>query len=509
MAESPYEAADGTNSDMSDKPKVAAQEGGSSGRTGHKSSAFRNFFKRSSSNQEGATPRSGAVSARAAAADSTHQASVSGEEEFDDHMAGSVYARSDICKFCNFPRGSSVCCPVTRRHHGTDEEMTPGRDHSRSASGGLNLISRIRRKLPLSPGRRVSPQNGDDGDVNTPQNGDLAPLALTAQPGPYDDAEYAVSGAREAPLQRDHTMSPLQPHGAAAEQNLDAYGPADSPAEEVQYYCYTDENGETVYYTSEAAGAGNDVTQAPHDASHIEGARSSDTAAGAAQEGQPTASVPEGTYVYQYVDENGETVNCLCTPQADEGAAAAEEGEGAAPADRATPATSAVTHAGSDTGNSSEAEEAATSKKKAPKAFFSAIQNVFRPRRDSRTHEDPQNMGESGGSVPSPSSDANPESGARGENGGATQSCPEANEHDGKVAAFMELLDSGEKKKFLKERKSLIKDLVSAEKKERETIAKGRQDGMAAFTRDKLSAAFAIRKDERVIKTGQKKSEPL
>lgn len=507
--------------------------GTSSGRQTTKLSALRNFFRVSPSNKDAVTPRSGGVSARAGSAD--QQTSVSGEDDYDDHMVGSIYKRTDICKFCNFPRGSSVCCPVTRRHHGTDEEMTPSKQQARShghnsganggggSSGGTGIMAKIRSKLPLTPGRRSNKHGSEeeereDDEGHTPQTGELPPpLTLNANANPYGEGTADDGAAKDTPLIRNHTLGPLNDFegenadGADANANLDAYASGDSALDaaaatsqtDVQYYCYTDENGDTYYYTQELQESVQDATQAPAHASHVEGE--------APEGADGTGDLPEGAYVYQYVNENGETVNCICTPQADGESPAAQSGE-AAEADRATPATSGVAHAGSDTANSSETDDSSANRKKSSSTFFNTIQNIFKPRRgshaDKNQHEDPLSMREAGTPATTPPSGAALDGTANG-HAAATPGCVETHEYDDAVVAFMELLDANEKKKFLKERKSLIKELAASEKKERESIAKNRQDGMSAFTRDKLAASFAIRKDERVIKTGQKRSEPL
>jgi hypothetical protein len=534
MADAPFDTTTSRNDEL-ERPTadVLAGGGSSSGRQTTKMSALRNFFKHSPSNKSGAaTPRSGGTSARrAAAAAGTHHVSVSGEDDFDDHMLGSMYQGTDICKACGFRRGSSVCCPVTRCHHGTDEVMTPGKHrHNRTASGRMNIMAKIREKLPLTPGRRSNHRGCDDGEeAHTPQTGELLSLSLTANAEP--DAECDDAKMKGTPLTHNHTMGPPGGSGEfdgeeggdassasanyARSATLDAYASGDSPAEEVQYYCYTDENGDTYYYTQELRESVQDATQAPQQPSCAED--EGDAATSATSAAAAAYDLPEGSYVYQYVDENGQTVNCLCTPQAgDESPATDHDGIGGeGVADKATPATSATAHAGSDTGNSSEADDEGTSRKKASSSFFAAIQSVFRSRRGSHAHQqqqqqhvDPLNTGASSTSVHTPQSSFGLDSNTN-ELVATMQGCVETNEYDSDVTAFMELLDPNERKKFLKVRKNLIKELFASEKKERESIMKNRQDGMSAFTRDKLAAAFAIRKDERTIKTGHKRGEPL
>ena len=62
----------------------------------------------------------------AAGVQTLHGRKVSGEE-MTDHMDGSVYAPHEICPACGSARSTSVHCPVSQRHHGTDEEVAaPG-----------------------------------------------------------------------------------------------------------------------------------------------------------------------------------------------------------------------------------------------------------------------------------------------------------------------------------------------------------------------------------------------
>lgn len=86
-------------------------------------------------------------------------------EEFEDHMEGSIYAPHDICPRCNYPRMSSVCCPVSQLHHGTDQPFeTPQKKKG--------LFERMRQSLV-----------GSDGSANTgPQP--VAPMHLDADAKP-------------------------------------------------------------------------------------------------------------------------------------------------------------------------------------------------------------------------------------------------------------------------------------------------------------------------------------
>ncbi|KPI86906.1 hypothetical protein ABL78_4040 [Leptomonas seymouri] len=512
MSDAPFDTINSGSSEL-EKPKadILEDSGSSSGRQAKKLSALRNFFKYGSSDNDGITPRSGGASARAK--NGAHRTTASGEEDFDDHMLGSIYERTDICKACGFPRGSSVCCTVTRRHHGTDELMTPGRHHhSRSYSGGMNIMAKLRSKLPLSSGSRLGKNSSDDGEEHRAPHSGEVPLDTYAEPdAAVEEKADIVEGV---PPIRNHTMSPqnLQFDGESNENagaDIGAY-PSDSlpveelQEEEVQYYCYTDENGETYYYTQGLQEPAHGTTQVECDGEEVVAVDADATA----------VELPEGMYFYQYIDENGETVNCVCTPQTggDSPSADQREDEGEGVLDGTTPATSAVAHASSDTVDSSEAGDSSANRKKPTNSLFSAIQSVFKLRSSSRTHtqqhKDPSKTG-----APSMPAQTSPGGAALGEttndHSTTAQGCTEIHQYDADVAAFTELLSASEKKQFLKERKMLIKELTASEKKERESIMKNRQDGLAAFTRDKLAAAFVLRKDERTISSGQKRAEPL
>ncbi|CCW71951.1 unnamed protein product [Phytomonas sp. Hart1] len=67
-------------------------------------------------------------------------------DPLEDHMAGSLYHPTDICTDCGFPRASSVCCQITKRHHGTNEPPPSARcnkDMKRHAS----FLGKIVKKL--------------------------------------------------------------------------------------------------------------------------------------------------------------------------------------------------------------------------------------------------------------------------------------------------------------------------------------------------------------------------
>jgi hypothetical protein len=77
-------------------------------------------------------------------------------EDIDDHMDGSVHQGSDVCPSCGYIRMSSVYCPVSQLHHGTDlPAETPRRKKP-------SLFSRIRDSMS-----GLTPLGGaEDGDPN-------------------------------------------------------------------------------------------------------------------------------------------------------------------------------------------------------------------------------------------------------------------------------------------------------------------------------------------------------
>lgn len=79
------------------------------------------------------------------AAGGRHPRTVS--DDIDDHMEGSVHLGTDVCPSCGYVRMSSVYCPVSQLHHGTDLPLeTPSKKKKAS------LFSRIRDSMSgLSP----------------------------------------------------------------------------------------------------------------------------------------------------------------------------------------------------------------------------------------------------------------------------------------------------------------------------------------------------------------------
>ncbi|KAK7198170.1 hypothetical protein NESM_000773700 [Novymonas esmeraldas] len=485
----------------------------------HKPSAFRRLFQKSSSNQNTVSSHDAAEPGPAGhggggASSSSPGSAREPEQEVDDHMLGSTYARGDICKACGFGRGSSVCCPVTHCHHGNDEPLPSGRphhQHSRSSSGSKSIFTKLRSKLPVSSGRHGNGHTPVNGGGGTPTAEDRLPSALdaeetTAADGHPQEVDATCAGEAGGSVSPESVTEEYE-HGAAA---------ASHEGGEVQYYCYTDENGDTYYYTQELQESVQQHQSASAANMEAEAAVADDANADA----DADAAVPPGSYVCEYVDENGQTVHYLYTPEADASATAAPAaGEAALDATAGVSATSAITVTGSDAAaEDGGGATSALSKRKTPGAFFSAITSAFKSRgggsgRSRDHHVDPAAADGDGGDPASSTGDSSaqlpdPPVTATGTSP-LTVDLTETNAHDKAVTAFMEGLDTAERKRFLKERKSLIKDLASWEKKAREAIMRQRHEGVEVFGREKRSGAFVLRKDERVIKTGQKRGEPL
>ncbi|CAD2214511.1 hypothetical protein ADEAN_000195800 [Angomonas deanei] len=151
-------------------------------------------------------------------------------DDFDNHLENSPFAPSDVCPSCGYPRGSSVVCPVSLRHHGTDEVV---KSHSRTPSGGMRLFHRLKHKSSKS----TTPQEG----VTPRSNDPTTPSAMLPPP---------CTGEGAVVLSANSTPACYEDEPEEGEEEEDGEGP---PEEEraMQYYCYTDENGDTYYYAAE------------------------------------------------------------------------------------------------------------------------------------------------------------------------------------------------------------------------------------------------------------------
>ncbi|KAI5689207.1 hypothetical protein MNV84_07354 [Leishmania braziliensis] len=424
-------------------------------------------------------------------------------------MEGSIYTSTQICMACGFPRGSSVSCPVTQRHHGTDELITSGRprtNHHRVVP--KNIFKRMQVKLPVlvihTPGKLIRVRNKH----NTQTVREVHPLA----PG-EEGATADRTGGRSCevdPSRAGGVGDPVSPKsrvadrksGDSAQQHsgIDMGETGDTVNEnasqeggEVQYYCYTDENGDTYWCTQELPDS---MQPSQSDAS----AEVGDTSAqgctayyeALARQYEADGSVPEGSCICEYVDKDGQTVYYLYTPEVNntQDNAAATPPQAPDTNDDSTASALAIAVAESKVVSAKESDPTTSSTRKPPHAFLSAITKAFKPRRSSRTRDRNNDLAaQCGGDVDSDFFTADWYAEPPAPLGTVTSESPitsgpsEVSTYDNDVEEFMELLDDGEKKKFLKERKRLIKELAASEKKERESIMKQRSDGVEALRR--------------------------
>lgn len=508
MSEAPFATRDSLTRERENTAAGDETQNGEAGsQQQHKTNAFLKIFHKSPAPRT-TTPR--ADVSGGADGSGTPGAGRSEEQEMEDHMSGSAYTATELCPACGFPRGSSVCCPVTRRHHGTNELMDSGRhQHSRSASGSKGLFAKMLSKFPVSPGRhseRPTPVNDDGGSPSTENH---MPSGRDDNAGEVDGAPRHAGGGggvsvspESASEERLHRRTHHTDGAADEAGGAEAAAPEEGGEEQVQYYCYTDENGETFYYTQE-------LQESMHERqSATVAARASQlethTDAAAAGHDADADAAPPGSYLCEYVDENGNTVQYLYTPDPNAAAPPAEEAESAEAAAATTTSALAV-GGGSEDGSSDATSAAASAKRKSPGSFFAAITNVFKPGRtsDSRrtTHVDPATT-PGGSSAPLTAlGQGTPSAGDEGADGYAA--------HDRDVEAHLATLDASEKKKFLKDRKNLMKELASAEKKAREALVKERHEYVEETARQKRAGAFAMEKVARAVKAGQKRGEPL
>ncbi|CBZ30686.1 hypothetical protein, unknown function [Leishmania mexicana MHOM/GT/2001/U1103] len=445
-------------------------------------------------------------------------------------MQNSIYNGTDTCMDCGFTRGSSVYCPSTHRHHGTDEFIMSGRQrtsHSRSSSASKGIFTKVwgKHTMPHAWQPAHFTRVKDRGITATAEA--LHPLA----PGAEDaTAEGANGDSREADTSRiggggDVVSSESgiedRESGDSAHQHNGIDGREDSAGVdeavgqgggEVQYYCYTDEKGDTYWYVQELQ----DSMQQDQPAADAEAAHTSSQAAAYYSESQTgqywiDGSVPEGSYVCEYVDKNGQTMYYLYTPEVDGSqdntAATPQETQDTNTSD--TTSTSAIAGTRSHAASEKAGNAAAPSKRKTPGRFFAAIKGVFKPHRSRHTRYINDDLVAHDGEDPSPSffvtdSDVEPLA-PLGTVMSETLTTPRNSDlslSDNDGEEFLDILDASERKRFMNERKRLIKELAAREKKERAIIMKERRDDMAMLGREKRSDAFVLRNFERVIAKG-------
>ncbi|CCW64853.1 unnamed protein product [Phytomonas sp. EM1] len=105
-------------------------------------------------------------------------------DPLEDHLAGSLYQPRDLCADCGFPRGSSVRCPATSRHHGTNAPLpdpTGGKVKRRS------FLGRVVKKLFS---RHAKPEEAENSPFTSLAPG---PRSSVSGCGPSESAEGSGS----------------------------------------------------------------------------------------------------------------------------------------------------------------------------------------------------------------------------------------------------------------------------------------------------------------------------
>ncbi|TPP46411.1 hypothetical protein CGC20_0345 [Leishmania donovani] len=501
-------------------------DAGASGRRHHRLGTLRRLFHKSPSSRS-MTSQSDATSPLSVGRRGSSLGAAQNPEGLEDHMQNSIYAGTDTCMDCGFTRGSSVCCPVTRRHHGTDELIASGRhriSHSRFSSASKGIFTKVWGKHPIPHARQPAHLTRVNHGGITPTAEALHPLALGAEDA---TAEGTNGDSREADTPRIGGAGDLvslksgiedRENGDSAHQHngIDAREDSGGVDEavgqgggEVQYYCYTDEKGDTYWYVQELQ----DSMQPQQPAADAEAAHTSSQATTYYYESQTGqywigGSVPEGSYVCEYVDENGQTVYYLYTPEMD----GAQDNTAATPQltqdtnNDGTTSTPAIAATGSHVASKEAVNAAAPSKRKTPGAFFAAIKGVFKPHRSRHTRYVNDDLVAHDGDDADPSffvtdSDVEPPA-PLGTVISETLMTPrnsEVNLSDNDEEEFLEILDAAERKRLRNECKRRIKELAASEKKEREIIMKERRDDMATLGREKRAEAFVLRNFESLI----------
>jgi hypothetical protein len=108
-------------------------------------------------------------------------------EDIDDHMAGSVHQGADPCPSCGYIRMSSVYCPVSQLHHGTDLPAETPRRKKQS------LFSRIRDSMS-----GITPVIEDsDSEVDAPTTNADASDGAAAATSPAQGISGLFSRSKE------------------------------------------------------------------------------------------------------------------------------------------------------------------------------------------------------------------------------------------------------------------------------------------------------------------------
>lgn len=478
--------------------------------------------------------------------------------DVDDHMLTSLYFPDDICKGCGFPRKSSVWCPVTQRHHGTDELMAPT-GHAKKGAGGLKFLKGVF--------SRVSPHHNSSRNCvsagNSPSEAPavraagLPPTVSHHQPPPGQETPgssevlaaegEAHAGADPAGMasEADPNTQYVQgsdgyyyvytpdtegreeapaPEGAEEEEEAPAPEGAEGAVEEgegegnVQYYCYTDENGDTFYYAAELQESMSLQRQQSH--------------AGSAGSRSPSKTqADDGNRFDSDANANGGGGANPPLPES------AEEGEGGNTVEHGAPnmAAGAVDPAQGSASVGLHAEEGVEGPKnpetpKKKKTFGDAISSLFKGKREkkekdgkpispgaaaaadndgNRKHMDPN----------APMSEAKENTSVEHVKSGRSNKADVAELSatelqrlqtvDSAIAGFVDGLDSAEKKKFDKERRKRVKELEALEKKERSHLSKQWKGFVEDLVRERRAGLFILQSEKKILQRGTEKGEPL
>ncbi|GET92639.1 hypothetical protein, unknown function [Leishmania tarentolae] len=500
---------------------------GASGQRHNKVHAFRKLFQKSLFNRS-MTSRGGATSSLLASGSGNSLGAAQDPVVLDDHMQNSIYFGTDTCMDCGFTRGSSVFCPVTHRHHGTNELTVSDSNqtsHSPFSSASKRSATKEWGGLPTPHARRaVDSQRGS--------NGDIAPTAAALHPAvqSVEDATATGTGTNGGSYEAD--TSPIgeagdnenlesgtrgQENGDCVHQHSKINAHEDNASVEAAnqegggmqyYYYYTDENGSTYWYVQEPQ----DSMQQQQPAADAEAVNASSQATTYCYESQTgqywiDTSTLAGSYMCEYVDENGHTGYYLYTPEVD----GAQDSTTATPQQMqdtnsdGTTSTRAIVATGPDAISQESGNAAPLPKRKTPGALFAAIKGVLRP------HRSPHAPGANENRVahdldPDPSlfvtdSDIEPLAPLRTAlSETLTSPCnSEVSLSDNEAEELIKELDAAGRKQSISELKRHVKELAVTEKKERVIIMKERRNDIATLEREKRAEALVLRNSESSI----------
>lgn len=394
-------------------------------------------------------------------------------DEFEDHMIGSTFAGTDVCMGCGFPRSSSVWCSVTQRHHGTDELSTTHKNTQMGSNFFLRLF-RAKKSGERTPNRLETPA------ANCPSS--LKQSLLPA----------AEEGVNLTPVECD---LPLSRASTATGESVDRSAePGRNGGEPppLQYYCYTDENGDVFYYATETLDT---VPQPSTTVSYVDPNHLSANLP--VNNGEATAlanttgimasdeNLAEGTvnYIYEYVDEHGNTQHCMAEVPINATSGAEPRATTPILDNAANSASTSGAAAATDSANSQ-------GDRKSKKSWSSILSVVFKSKRDiTRTLPELENAGSTANNCADADS--------------------KGHDDDAAVRLHMESLeDPTVRKKFEKEYNKLTKTFLQEEEKMRRRVHKERKESIADLSRERRAAEYVLISDAQKLRKAQKAGEP-